>query len=142
LTEDAVFAAIASYEAAVECLNATVDRLDDQKLEQCGRAYQTALDRMLSTAPITRAGCVALIEAYLASLRDDLGPDEEKLLQLLAAVIPHHTRGKDLLACNGALASRCGLAIITANFGDIHLVALNVALNLRVAPHAFSRYRH
>ena len=27
------------------------------------------------------------------------------------------TRGKDLSACNGALASRCGLAIITANFG-------------------------
>jgi hypothetical protein len=53
----------------------------------------------------------------------------------------HHPR-KDLSACNEALASRCGLAIITANFGDIHLVALKVALNLRVALHAFSRYRH
>jgi hypothetical protein len=39
-------------------------------------------------------------------------------------------------------ASRCGLAIITADFGDIHLVALKVALNLLVALHAFSRYRH
>ena len=39
-------------------------------------------------------------------------------------------------------ASRCGLAIITADFGDIHLVALKVALNLLVALHAFSRHRH
>jgi hypothetical protein len=44
---------------------------------------------MLSTAPITRAGCVALIEAFLASLRDELGPDEGMLLQLLAGAIPH-----------------------------------------------------
>ena len=89
LTDDAIFAAIASYEAAVECLNAIGDRPDDEKLEECSRAYHTALDRMLSTAPITRAGCVALIEAYLASLRDELGPDEVKLLQLLAGAIPH-----------------------------------------------------
>ena len=89
LTDDAIFAAIARYEAAVECLNAIGDRPDDEKLEACGRAYHTALDRMLSTAPITRAGCVALIEAYLASLRDELGPDEGKLLQLLAGAIPH-----------------------------------------------------
>ena len=89
LTDDAIFAAIASYEAAVECLNAIGDRPDDEKLEECGRAYHTALDRMLSTAPIIRAGCVALIEAYLASLRDELGPDEGKLLQLLAGAIPH-----------------------------------------------------
>jgi hypothetical protein len=77
LTDEAIFAAIASYEAAVECLNAIGDRPDDEKLEECGRAYHTALDRMLSTAPITRAGCVALIEAFLASLRDELGLTRE-----------------------------------------------------------------
>jgi hypothetical protein len=61
LTDDAVFAAIVDYEAAVDCLNATVDRRgDDEKLEECGRAYQSALDRMLDTPPLTRAGCVRL----------------------------------------------------------------------------------
>ena len=89
MIDDAIFAAIARYEAAVECLNATVGARDDDKLEECGKAYQTALDRMLDTPPTTRVGCVRLINAYLAALRDDIGPDEEKLLELLAAAIPH-----------------------------------------------------
>jgi hypothetical protein len=91
LTDDAVFAAIVDYETAVDCLNATVDQRDDDQLEECSRAYQTALDRMLDTAPTTRAGCVRLINAYLAALRDDIGPDDERLLELLAANIPHLT---------------------------------------------------